>query len=48
MLPIQIDMTSSDLGLESTVLRAWELSVTLFILYALHHLTHKPVFSSTK
>ncbi len=41
MLPIQLYMTSSELGLESTFLRAWELTVTLFVLWALYHFTHK-------
>ncbi|MGR4016964.1 DUF2955 domain-containing protein [Vibrio harveyi] len=42
MLPIQLYMTSNELGLESTFLRAWELTVTLFVLWALYHFTHKP------
>lgn len=39
MLPIQLYMTSTSLGLESTYLRAWELTVTLGILFILHQLT---------
>ncbi|RJX66217.1 DUF2955 domain-containing protein [Vibrio sinensis] len=39
MLPIQLYITSHQIGLESTFLRAWELSVTLFILWGLYHLT---------
>ena len=42
MLPIQLYMTSSNLGLESTFLRAWELTVTLFVLWALCHFVRKP------
>ncbi|MDO6498034.1 DUF2955 domain-containing protein [Photobacterium sanguinicancri] len=39
MLPIQLYMTSTTLGLESTYLRAWELAITLGILFILHQLT---------
>lgn len=39
MLPIQLYITSHQIGLESTFLRAWELSVTLFILWGLFQLT---------
>ncbi|WP_420892228.1 hypothetical protein [Photobacterium sanguinicancri] len=39
MLPIQLYMTSTSLGLESTYLRAWELTVTLGILFIFHQLT---------
>lgn len=42
MLPIQLYMTSSNLGLESTFLRTWELTVTLFVLWALCHFVRKP------
>ncbi|OLQ75707.1 hypothetical protein BIT28_02600 [Photobacterium proteolyticum] len=39
MLPIQLYMGNTSLGLESTYLRAWELTVTLGILFILHQLT---------
>lgn len=39
MLPIQLYMGNSTFGLESTYLRAWELTVTLGILFTLHQLT---------
>lgn len=39
MLPIQLYMGSTTFGLENTYLRAWELTVTLGILFALHQLT---------
>ncbi|MFC1233534.1 DUF2955 domain-containing protein [Vibrio sp. F74] len=39
MLPIQLYMGNTSFGLESTYLRAWELTVTLCILFILHQLT---------
>lgn len=39
MLPIQLYITSVNDGLERTFLRGWELTVTLFILFALYQLT---------
>lgn len=39
MLPIQLYMGSTTFGLENTYLRAWELTVTLGILFILHQLT---------
>ncbi|MGF1726101.1 DUF2955 domain-containing protein [Photobacterium nomapromontoriensis] len=39
LLPIQLYMSSTDLGLENTFLRAWELTVTLIILLICHQLT---------
>ncbi|MGF1686153.1 DUF2955 domain-containing protein [Photobacterium japonica] len=39
LLPIQLYMTSTEMGLESTFLRAWELTVTLVILLILFALT---------
>ncbi|MDX2322237.1 MAG: DUF2955 domain-containing protein [Moritella sp.] len=39
MLPIQLYMGNTSFGLENTYLRAWELTVTLSILFALHQLT---------
>ncbi len=39
MLPIQLYMGNSTFGLDSTFLRAWQLFVTLCILFALHRLT---------
>lgn len=39
VLPIQLYMGNSSFGLDSTFLRAWQLFVTLCILFALHRLT---------
>ncbi|KII76406.1 DUF2955 domain-containing protein [Vibrio renipiscarius] len=39
MLPIQLYMTSQDIGLERTFLRGWELAVTLGVLYVLVKIT---------
>ncbi|ANU39041.1 DUF2955 domain-containing protein [Vibrio scophthalmi] len=39
MLPIQLYMTSQDIGLERTFLRGWELAVTLGVLYILYKIT---------
>ncbi len=41
MLPIQLYITSVNDGLERTFLRGWELTVTLFILFALYQLTER-------
>lgn len=41
LLPIQLYIGNTDIGLESTFLRAWELAVTLGILFMLHHLTQQ-------
>ncbi|WP_240478227.1 DUF2955 domain-containing protein [Photobacterium aquae] len=41
LLPIQLYMGNQTLGLESTYLRAWELTVTLGILFTLHQLTRR-------
>jgi hypothetical protein len=43
MLPIQLYMGNNTLGLESTFLRAWELTVTLGILFIVHQLTKSRV-----
>ena len=42
MLPIQLYMTSQNIGLERTFLRGWELAVTLGILYVLYKVTAPP------
>lgn len=39
MLPIQLYMTSQDIGLERTFLRGWELAATLAVLYCLFKIT---------
>ncbi|HIF9247414.1 TPA: DUF2955 domain-containing protein [Photobacterium damselae] len=39
VLPLQLYMNSSELGLSSTFLRGWELAVTLGILWLFHRLT---------
>ncbi|PKH07858.1 DUF2955 domain-containing protein [Moritella sp. Urea-trap-13] len=39
MLPIQLYIGNTTLGLENTYLRAWELTVTLSILFIFHQLT---------
>lgn len=46
VLPIQLYLDSSQIGLESTFSRAWELTVTLGILYAAFRLTQYRVFSN--
>ena len=46
MLPIQLYITVNEMGLESTFLRAWELTVTLFILYSVHVLTSTKTHSA--
>lgn len=47
LLPIQLYMSSTEWGLESTFLRAWELTVTLAILLMLHQLTQPHKATST-
>lgn len=47
MLPIQLYITNTNPGIENMFLRAWELTVTLGILYGLYHLIAKAWNSET-